>query len=74
MLFGSGIFLLYLTMLHQVIKDGESHVWTQCRCSISQQQSSMHRLTNLTALDYQCRLYALADADQMMMHRADCQQ
>ena len=61
-------------MLYQVVEDGECHVWTECAGTITQQQGCMHGLTNLTTLNNQGCLYALAHADQIMVNSTYSQQ
>ena len=71
---GSCIILLYLSSLHQVVKDGECHIRTQRTGAIAEQQGSMHRLANLTAFHNQGCLYAFAYRNQIMMYGRDGQQ
>ena len=49
-LLGSSVLLLNLVMLHQIVEDGECHVWAEGAGTIAQQQGGVHGLANLTAL------------------------
>ncbi len=68
------VLLLYLTTLHQVVKNSKSHIRAQRTGTIAQQQGRMHRLANLAALHDERRLHTLADTDEMVMDGTDGQQ
>ena len=57
----SRVILLNLMTLYEVVEDGECHIWTDSRCTISQEQGSVHSLTDFTALNDKSRLYTLSD-------------
>ena len=65
---GSGVVLLYLALLHQVVEDGVGHVRTESGSTVAQQQGSVHHLADLTALDDQCGLHSLTHVDQVVVH------
>ena len=68
---GSGVFLLHLASLHQVVQHGKHHVRTQCRRTVAQQQGGMHGLAHLAALHDERRLHALAYSYQIVVNSRD---
>ena len=70
----SGIVFLNLMTLYEVVEDSECHIRTDSRCTISQEQGSVHSLTDFTALNDKSRLHTLSDRDEVVVNSRDSQQ
>ncbi len=71
---GCCIILLNLVLLHQVVQHGKGHVRTDSTGTVAQEQSGVHYLAYLTALDNKSRLYTLAHANQVVVNSRNGQQ
>ena len=63
-----GVVFLYFSTLHEVVEDGIDHIRAECRGTITQQQSSVHRLTNLSTFHNQCCLHTFPNGDEIVVN------